>query len=347
MMAVKRNPKSEPNAGGQVPAGENVPVEQEGQCSNPLAPSLELYWLNFVRQLTACQENASVESVHDLRVATRRLLTLLELLLVQNKLKPVERIHEELKKLRTDFDKLRDTQVMIAELGNMAPQVQGSEEFLAYLRKRELSQKSAVGLDIAKYKVHRNAARVTSAQKVLCEGCADPEDCERKVLRAVDGSFRVVQRLWRKLDSSKPATFHALRIACRRFRYQLEVINSIFIQYPSAKMAAIRALQDKLGDIQNHEVMLGILDRYTRKHGDCNLTGLRDSLVQKTADAMTAILMMDAKPEMLWRASKREAFPWAGGAAQANENKPIKSAGSKATKSKTKPEPAASDEGAG
>ncbi len=317
MMAVKRIPKNEPNADGQLPAVESMPVEQEEQCRNPLAPSLELYWLNFVRQLTACQENASVESVHDLRVATRRLLTLLELLLVQNKLKPVERIHEELKKLRTDFDKLRDTQVMIAELSNMTTQTQGSAEFLAYLRKRELSQKSAVGLDIAKYKVHRNAERVASAEKVLCEGCADPEDCERKVLRAMDGSFRTVQQLWRKLDSSTPATFHALRIACRRFRYQLEVINSIFIQYPSANMTAIRALQDKLGDIQNHEVMLGILERYARKHGDCDLTGLRASLEQKTADAMTAILMMDAKPETLWRASKREDFPWTAGAAQA------------------------------
>ena len=90
------------------------PVEGD----NLLIKNLDIYWANFIRQLTACQENASVQAVHDIRVATRRLLTFFELLQISTPIKQIAGMQGELKLLRKHFDALRDIQVMILEMSS-------------------------------------------------------------------------------------------------------------------------------------------------------------------------------------------------------------------------------------
>ena len=122
---------------------------------------------------------------------------------------------------------------------------------------------------------------------------------EQKILRYVDDSYQLVIKRMKKLDPEKPLTFHAVRIACRKFRYQVEVINSLFMDYPSNNMIILKAFQDKLGEIQNHEVMHTILMKYSRKHPENNLDEVKTYLDKKLDDAINAIMTEDAQLELV------------------------------------------------
>ena len=295
---------------GQVKAEKIAIPTQQADENNLLVTNLDTYWANFIRQLTACRENASVESVHDIRVATRRLLTLFELLQVSTPIKQIRGMQKELKSLREHFDGLRDIQVMIAEMAGLVNQISGIEPFLAYLHRRELKNKAVVAFDISKYKIQKNTRKLNNAREKLLKQKLDTGKLERKIFRYIDDSYQLVNKRMRKLDPEKPLTFHAVRIACRKFRYQVEVIKSLFLDYPAKNMVILKAFQDKLGEIQNHEVMEAILKKYARKNLENKPNEIKEYLDKKLDEAIHTIMAEDAQLGLLWRSSRKEEFPW-------------------------------------
>src|SRR5512142_1747799 len=113
----------------------NTPVTEESKlnANQLLADALKKDWDNYRKELRNCRDGFSNEAVHDLRVATRRVLAIIELL---NSIEPRPRF----KKIRNDFkdqldelDDLRDTQVMLAEISeelNELPQLHPFQEQL-------------------------------------------------------------------------------------------------------------------------------------------------------------------------------------------------------------------------
>src|SRR5260221_8758584 len=84
-----------------------------------LSESLQARWKRYRKRLRQCQRKFSEEAVHDSRIETRRLLSLMELLgwfLGGDHLKKARRI---LKHHLNTFDELRDTQVQLIFVGRM------------------------------------------------------------------------------------------------------------------------------------------------------------------------------------------------------------------------------------
>ena len=156
----------------------------------------------------------------------------------------------------------------------------------------------------------KNTRKLNIAREKLLKRSTDAGKMERKILRYIDASYQLVNKRMRKLDPETPLTFHAVRIACRKFRYQVEVSKSLFLDYPAENMTILKAFQDKLGEIQNHEVMHAILLKYARKHPENNLDEVKAYLDKKLVDAIHIIMTEDAHLEQLWRVSPRADFPW-------------------------------------
>lgn len=309
-MAMAKDVKSEIATDNQ---GKVEPIAfppQPADVDDLLVKRLDVYWENFNRQLAACQENTSFESVHDIRVATRRLLTLFELLQISTPIEQIAGMQTDLKLLRAHFDELRDTQVMISEMAALTTTIPEIEPFLAYLHKREFKHKVEVAFDISKYKIQKNNRKLAIAREMLLKQKMNPGKVERKILRYIDDSYQLAIKRMKKLDPEKPLTFHAVRIACRKFRYQVEVLNSLFLEYPAKNMTILKTFQDKLGEIQNHEVMHIILKKYLRKNAGNPLNEVIKYLDQKLEDAISAIMTEDAQLGVLWRPSRKEDFPW-------------------------------------
>src|SRR5258708_2576008 len=84
-----------------------------------LEASLKALWKRYRKDLERCQDKFSEKAVHDSRVATRRLLSLVELLrpfLAQGRLNKVRRA---LKRHLDTFSDLRDTQVQLLSLAKL------------------------------------------------------------------------------------------------------------------------------------------------------------------------------------------------------------------------------------
>src|SRR5258706_3641769 len=118
-----------------------TPLIEEPKPSQFLLEALEQRWKNYRAELKRCRAEFSNEAVHDLRVATRRMLALIQLL---NSIAPRPRLQKLIRAFKDqldEFDDLRDTQVMLAEISEIIhelPQLQGFQKHLQYSEERLL-----------------------------------------------------------------------------------------------------------------------------------------------------------------------------------------------------------------
>src|SRR5512135_3622582 len=85
-----------------------------------LSGSLEQRYLKYLDERQRCHDDFSEDAVHDLRVASRRLLALLTLLQFVDPQPYSKKLSRIFKKQLDDLDDLRDTQVMRAEISEAA-----------------------------------------------------------------------------------------------------------------------------------------------------------------------------------------------------------------------------------
>src|SRR5215208_7028802 len=81
-----------------------------------LLEAIENGWRNYLTELKRCRTEFSNEAVHDLRVATRRMMAIIQLL---NSIAPRPRLRKIIRAFKEQldqFDDLRDTQVILAEI---------------------------------------------------------------------------------------------------------------------------------------------------------------------------------------------------------------------------------------
>src|SRR5450759_3323287 len=81
-----------------------------------LGDSLHAQWRGYRRGLKRCQRSFSTKSVHDSRIATRRLLSTIELLGAFTSPRRRKKISETLKQYLDSFDELRDTHVQLVHI---------------------------------------------------------------------------------------------------------------------------------------------------------------------------------------------------------------------------------------
>ena len=81
-----------------------------------LLEALDERWKNYRAELKRCRTEFSNEAVHDLRSSARRMLAFLQ---VMNTLSPrprLQKLNRAFKDQLDDFDQLRDTQVILADV---------------------------------------------------------------------------------------------------------------------------------------------------------------------------------------------------------------------------------------
>ena len=99
-----------------------------------LLKALEQRWKNYRAELKRCRAEFSNEAVHDLRVATRRMLALIQLL---NSISPRPRLQKLTRAFKyqlDEFDDLRDTQVILAEISEILQELPQLQDFQKHLQ---------------------------------------------------------------------------------------------------------------------------------------------------------------------------------------------------------------------
>ncbi len=271
-----------------------------------LLEALDTRWKKFRSELKHCREEFSEEAVHDLRVATRRLLALFDLLRSIIPHNRIQKIRHELKDQLDDLDNLRDTQVLLANVSKNLQEQPALKPFQDHLLKEE-KHLMRLTRKLVRAREYKNLnKRVEKARDMAHE--LPEEMLTLQMVAAADEAFARVIQAYFAMDAQNPASIHKLRIAFKRFRYTVEVVYLLLPNFPSENFDRMHNYQSRMGDIQDMEVA-------SQRAADLEIAtdSLEAVTVHYAARLQTVIRkFLEDKGEVLvfWRTSPDQPFPW-------------------------------------
>jgi CHAD domain-containing protein len=226
--------------------------------------------LNNVRkncdQLTDCWKKAhsgfDEGSIHDLRVAGRRLaatLVLIESIRKDGLTKP---IRHRLKRLLRTLGPLRDIQVH-STIVNEVHLGADLEDFKSYMEEEENKERKSVRRYLTKKRNRSLRSRIQRLSRKTARGLATTDDAFIKSrVRAVLHSQRArLQEARKSKDPTDPKSLHALRMAAKKLRYSIEAATPVLGLNSARKLQRLRSEQNRLGKV--HDLHLA-RERHTR-----------------------------------------------------------------------------------
>lgn len=273
-----------------------------------LLAALDERWKNYRAELKRCRAEFSNEAVHDLRVASRRMLAFIRLM---NSISPgprLQKIRRYFKEQLDEFDHLRDTQVILAEISETLqglPQLQEFQDHLQSLEKRLLKtlRKKLRVIDL--FDVSKRIRRLRESLKT-----DSSDDLVLKTFQAVDDAFLITKRRRDWVNPAQATSIHRVRIAFKSFRYMVEITHPLLKVFPVENLKCMHDYQSLMGEIQDVEVILQALT-----DAPANVSSLDPAPVRRYYEgchvkAISAYLENMNQLDTFWRSAPDQPFPW-------------------------------------
>ncbi|MGZ4957706.1 MAG: CHAD domain-containing protein [Methylomonas sp.] len=274
-----------------------------------LSDALASHWQKYRKRLKTCRKDVSEDNVHELRISTRRLLALVELirtLLPHASLKGTRKI---LKHLLDSFDELRDTQVMLLEIAGSLPNLPELSPFMGYLQEREQQLLQQTGPHIAGLEQGKLRRKIQKAGRRFKSRTAKT-DLHASVLGAIDGVYALTLERYRAVDAADLTSIHHLRISLKKLRYMLISVQSLIPGLPDSHLKRLQNYLTRMGDIQNSSVLLRTLEAF---FGGAVPANIRMHYQKQQQDLIDGFMAHREEIFEFWRSSPDRALPWAAG----------------------------------
>ncbi len=285
-----------------------VTEESKLNASQLLAEALKKAWVNYRKEIKNCRDEFSNEAVHDLRVATRRVLAIIELL---NSMEPrprFDKIIREFKDQLNEMDDLRDTQVILAEISETLNELPQLQPFEQQLQADEEKLLRTLRKKIKKFEPPDLEKRIDKTQASLEENESD--DLESKVLQAVDDAYQLTNERLAWVDATRAATIHRVRVAFKSLRYMIEIIHPLLKDYPNENLKRMNDYQSRMGEIQDSEVFMQTLADYSESTSFPDMESVRRYYEQRHNEAISAYIENRNELQKFWRPAPDQSFPW-------------------------------------
>jgi CHAD domain-containing protein len=275
-----------------------------------LLEALDQRWKNYRAELKRCREAFSNEAVHDLRSAARRMLAIIRLL---NSISPrprLQKLNRAFKDQLDEFDDLRDTQVVLAEVSETLqelPQLQAFEDYLQEVEKSLLKtlRKKLKVVDL--FDVSKRIRRMRESLKA--EANANGE-LVLQVFQAVDDAFLITKQRQSWINPAQASTIHRVRIAFKTFRYMVEIIHPLLKDFPLENLKQMHEYQSLMGEIQDVEVIMQMLTDAPIRAASFDSEPVRRYYERSHAAAISAYLEHMNQLDTFWRPMPDQPFPW-------------------------------------
>jgi CHAD domain-containing protein len=274
-----------------------------------LLASLNQRYDEYLTERKQCKDDFSEEAVHDFRVATRRLLAIIDLLhnIVQHP--ALQKLRRTLKDQLDSLDNLRDTQVMLVEISETLATLPELLILQKFLQKREKRLLKFADDEIRDLKTKTISNCIEKIRSALNEPTKGLELSER-LLAVVDDVCLTINRRKERVDPAQPFTIHSVRVVFKKFRYMIEIIHPILTAFPESHLKRMHDYQISMGEIQDVEVLLRTLDDYAASHKDYDPQRARFFYEQRHSELINAYIENMNEFVTFWREMPDKAFPW-------------------------------------
>jgi len=199
----------------------------------------------LIKKYQKIENDLTENEIHDKRVILRRIFPML----AAYKMKPSKIKNGE--KAFKLFGKLRDIQIQILkiEIIELTPELQ---EYLLFLKTQENEIKEKVRKFCKKKELEFPVIKKKNRP--------DKSELVSKTEKSLTKLIDIVQS--KSIDDAEDV--HKIRIEFKKFRYKVEILSYIE-EIDEAKLDMLKMYQDKLGDIQDYEVLINGIKKFCRK----------------------------------------------------------------------------------
>jgi CHAD domain-containing protein len=257
-----------------------MPARAATSLAMSLAKRVKAMRQRYRKRLERCQRKFSEGAVHDLRIETRRLLAMLDLLRALRVPGPLRKIRKVFKKRLDAFDELRDTHVQLSLLRPLWRQFPEARGLDALFSRREERLINELRKGVHATKQARLERRLKSVEKQLRASAGDMQRAAPRpaVLAALREAFDRVVALRQRIRPSRTATIHRTRVAFKRFRYMCELLHPYLPGVKAEDLRRMRDYQALMGNLQDSEVLLAGIRRAVE---DKEISGRAVSVLQR------------------------------------------------------------------
>jgi CHAD domain-containing protein len=273
-----------------------------------LLQALEMRWENYLSELKNCRSEFTEDAVHDLRVATRRILAFIQLL---NSISPRPRLKKMARAFKDQldaFDDLRDTQVILGELSGILQELPQLDEFEQYLHSHEEQLLHDLHKQLKQRDTSKIAGWIRGTRDNLEKGTNS--NLEAQILDAVDDAFLVVRQRLGWVDLARSSTIHRVRVVFKAFRYMVEIVHPLLKDFPSAMLKQMNEYQTLMGNIQDAEVFARTLADFTANAPFPEQDAVQNYYEKRRTDAISAFVNRMDQFHTFWRPAPDQPFPW-------------------------------------
>ena len=277
-----------------------------------LVETLENRWKTYRSELKRCQKEPSEEAIHDLRVATRRLLALVDMLRAISPHPRLQKLRRTFKNQLDSLNDLRDTQVMLMGVSDTLNTIPELALFQKYLAKRENRLLKSTTKSIRSFKNTNVKRRLDSTRKALLK-IENHNQQQKVLLQIVDDAYETTLRRFRCIEPSRPATIHRTRVAFKKFRYMVEIVSPLVSNFPEPNFKNMHDYQDMMGAIQDLEVILSIFEDFADRDASYDPEPVRRYYQQRHTEAINTYLEDMHQINIFWRPEPESPFFWETG----------------------------------
>ena len=269
---------------------------------------IDRHWDKYKCEVRLCREQFSNEAIRGLRIASRRMLALVQLLRMLNLGPNLQNLRCVLKHQMDGLDSLRDIQVVLTEISGTVPEIPSLLPFRNYLQKSEKRLLCSVQKKFKQMKPGDTPKRIVKRSEFLEARII--ENIPGRMLQAVDEAFLITQQRLGRVDPSKPDTIHSVRLGFKKFRYLVEMIHPILGNFPQENLEHMKNYQGAMGAIQDLEILLRTLADYAASASVFDPKPALRFYEKRHTETISAYLAeMDAL-NTFWRATPGRPFPW-------------------------------------
>lgn len=233
-----------------------------------LANALGSRWQTYRACIRSCQDDFSEQTVHKLRVATRRLIAQLLIVSCVTTIGTPEKARRVLKRRMKALGELRDTHVQ--RLFIQCRMARYPELILVedVLRRRERRLQKAAAGKVKGFKTRKLEKWILALQLHLAltrPADGRPDQLLKAVTRATTKAFATLVSRRKAIDPAIPDTIHRTRIAFKKFRYMVESLSPDFTGFGRRQLRALAHYQQRMGILQDLEIIERCITGFVRQ----------------------------------------------------------------------------------